>query len=88
MGERATIREPVRDPRYLGLVREYRRIYGAGSVFVHASSTASRLYRVGNDLRQVADARHVSRFGTLAALLALRLHGTSTFTVSRMTQVT
>lgn len=60
--------------QHLGLERDYRQIYGAGSAFVHASSTASRLYRVGQGLRPVADQVHVSRFGTLAASLALRLH--------------
>jgi hypothetical protein len=52
----------------------YRQVYGAGSAFVHASSTASRLYRVGSELRLIADSVHVSRFSLLAGRLALRAH--------------
>ncbi len=59
---------------FLGLSRDYRQIYSSGSSFVHASSTPSRVYRVGTELRHVAPAVHVSRYGVSAAVFALRLH--------------
>jgi hypothetical protein len=59
--------------RHLGLEEGYRKIYGSGSAFVHASSTVTRLYRVGGQLRSIADTKHVSRFAWLAGNLALKL---------------
>lgn len=60
--------------RHLGDENLYRQIYGAGSAFVHASSTASRLYRHPDGLRQVAAPVHASRFSILTAGFTLRLH--------------
>lgn len=60
--------------KHLGLENEYHQIYGSGSAFTHASSAASRLYRVGDQVRLVGEPTHVSRFSFLVAGLALRLH--------------
>lgn len=62
--------------KHVDMEDDYRKIYESGSTFVHASSTVTRMYRVGNQLRSVPDAKHVSRCSWIAGNLALKLQRT------------